>query len=213
MQTPDLIKVLAKGLEPVRSGEARRRLRLAIALGMPVSVISMMASIGVNPELAAILGNPLFWMKVAFPLALAIPGVYLVDRLARPGAALGRLPACMTVVVGILWLLGALFFTGTAADLRAQMLFGDTWLVCPFIVLGLALPVLGAALWALRGLAPTRLRLAGFAAGLLAGALGAFVYAWHCPELSVPFVAVWYVAGIGLAGVCGAMLGERVLRW
>jgi hypothetical protein len=59
-------------------------------------------------------------------------------------------------------------------------------------------PTLAALLWALRGLAPTRPALAGAAAGLAAGAVGALAYALHCPELSPTFVAVWYSAGIAM---------------
>jgi hypothetical protein len=80
-------------------------------------------------------------------------------------------------------------------------------------VLALSLPALAAALWAVRGLAPTCPRRAGVAAGILAGAIGAIGYSLHCPEASIAFVAVWYTAGITLAGVIGAALGPLVLRW
>jgi hypothetical protein len=70
-----------------------------------------------------------------------------------------------------------------------------------------------ASLWALRGLAPTRPRAAGLAAGLLAGAIGAFAYALACHEVSVAFVALWYSLGIALSGALGALLGPRLLRW
>jgi hypothetical protein len=65
----------------------------------------------------------------------------------------------------------------------------------------------------LRGLAPTRPALAGAAAGALAGGVGGAVYALHCMELAAPFLAVWYVAGIVLPVVLGALLGPRLLRW
>ena len=73
-----------------------------------------------------------------------------------------------------------------------------------------------AAVVALRGkarLAPTRLTLAGALAGLFAGGMGAFVYAFHCPETAAPFVALWYSAGILLTTALGALLGPRLLRW
>jgi Negative regulator of sigma F len=38
----------------------------------------------------------------------------------------------------------------------------------------------------------TNLRLTGAIAGLLAGALGATAYAFHCSDDSVPFIAFWY---------------------
>ena len=46
-----------------------------------------------------------------------------------------------------------------------------------------------------------------------AGALGALVYALHCPEMATPFLAVWYVAGMAIPTALGAVLGPRLLRW
>jgi hypothetical protein len=90
---------------------------------------------------------------------------------------------------------------------------GSSWLKCPPSVLALSLPALAAVLWAVRGMAPTQPRTAGFAAGLLAGGVGAFGYALSCPEESPAFVAVWYSLGIVLTGAVGAALGPRLLRW
>jgi hypothetical protein len=80
-------------------------------------------------------------------------------------------------------------------------------------VLALSLPAFAGAVWALRGLAPTRLRLAGFAAGVFAGSLGAFGYSFACPEASAAFVAVWYSVGILLSGLLGAVMGPKLLDW
>ena len=71
----------------------------------------------------------------------------------------------------------------------------------------------GGLLLALRWLAPTRLRAAGAAAGLAAGAWAACLYCLHCPETAAPFILVWYSAGITLATGLGALLGPRLLRW
>ena len=65
----------------------------------------------------------------------------------------------------------------------------------------------------MRGLAPTQTRLAGAAVGLLAGAIGAMAYTLHCPEMGAPFLAIWYVAGVLVPTVAGALLGPRMLRW
>lgn len=65
----------------------------------------------------------------------------------------------------------------------------------------------------MRGLAPTRLALAGAASGLLAGALGALVYALHCTEIAAPFLGIWYVIGMLIPTAIGALLGPRMLRW
>jgi hypothetical protein len=90
---------------------------------------------------------------------------------------------------------------------------GGTWAYCLASVPLLSAPVLVAAMWAMKGLAPTRLALAGASAGLLAGAVGAFVYAFHCPEMQAPFLGLWYVAGMAIPTVIGAHLGPVILRW
>ena len=108
---------------------------------------------------------------------------------------------------------GLLAWAGTPVDGRRAAVMGQAWLTCPWNVLLLSTVPLALALWALRGLAPTRLRAAGGAAGLLAGALGALGYSLSCPEASPTFVALWYTAGVALTGALGAALGPRVLRW
>jgi len=67
--------------------------------------------------------------------------------------------------------------------------------------------------WAMRGLAPTRPPLAGTAAGLLAGTVGALVYCLHCPEMGAPFIASWYLLGMLMPALLGAFLGRFLLRW
>jgi hypothetical protein len=70
-----------------------------------------------------------------------------------------------------------------------------------------------ASFLALRTFAPTRPAWAGAVAGLVAGALGAFAYAFHCPEMAPPFLAVWYSLGMLIPAAAGALLGPRLLRW
>jgi hypothetical protein len=74
-------------------------------------------------------------------------------------------------------------------------------------------PAFIAVFWALRGLAPTRLRLAGACGGLLAGTIATAAYCVHCPEMQVPFWATWYTLGMLLPTAAGAALGPRLLRW
>jgi hypothetical protein len=80
-------------------------------------------------------------------------------------------------------------------------------------VLLLAIPIFVGLLWSFRRLAPTRLRAAGAAAGLAAGAFSATIYCLHCPEVSAVFVLTWYSLGIVLASALGALVGPRLLRW
>ena len=115
--------------------------------------------------------------------------------------------------LGLVWLAGLAVFWLAPSAQRAELLFGHTWRTCPLNIAFLSVPGFAAALWAVRGLAPTRLRLAGAAAGALASATGTVAYSLHCPEMGVPFWAVWYVIGMALPAVAGALLGPRYLRW
>jgi hypothetical protein len=93
------------------------------------------------------------------------------------------------------------------------MLMGHSAMLCPWRILVIGLPILAGAVWAVRGLAPTRLGLAGLAAGVAAGGLGAAIYALACNETSAPFLAVWYTLGIAALTGLGALFGSRLLRW
>ncbi len=62
-------------------------------------------------------------------------------------------------------------------------------------------------------LAQTGLRPAGAMAGLLAGSVATVAYCLHCPEMEVPFWAVWYVVGMLIPALAGWLLGPRLLRW
>ena len=93
------------------------------------------------------------------------------------------------------------------------LMMGDSADVCPWRIFIIGLPVLAGAVWAMRGLAPTRLTVAGLVAGGCAGAFGAAIYGFHCDETASPFVAVWYTLGMGAVAALGGVAGSRWLRW
>ena len=213
MQTDELVRMLARGLEPTPPGAAQRRWTLALAASVPIAGGLMLVVLGLQPDLQRVATLPMFWLKLVLPLALCAGALQAASRLARPGATLGASAVWLATPVLVIWGVAALALLNAAPAARPTLLFGDTWQVCPLYIASLSVPMLMATLWALRGLAPTRLRLAGAAAGLLSGAAAAGVYALHCPELAAPFIAVWYLLGILLPAVVGALVGPRVLRW
>jgi hypothetical protein len=96
---------------------------------------------------------------------------------------------------------------------RMAMVVGQTAAVCPWGILMFAMPPLAGLLWALRGLAPTRLALTGTTVGIAAGGAGAGIYALHCGEATVPFLTVWYTLGIAMTAAIGLAGGAWFLRW
>lgn len=211
MNTDVLIDMLARGAGPAPQRVVARRLWPALLGGLFISGMLAWGVIGWLPWVMFETTVP--WVKLGYAAALIAASSVLVARLARPVARLAvARRALMGVVVGFV-ALGALALWLTPADQRWTAVLGETWLVCPWTLMALSLPGLGVVLWAVRGLAPTRLKDAGFASGVLAGAIGAAGYSLACPEPSVTFVAIWYTLGIGLTALVGRYLGPRVLRW
>jgi hypothetical protein len=211
--TDKLIDELVAGLVPVRSSNLRDRLVLGIGVGFAVSAVAMVATMGLRPDFTSALATGPFWIKFAFTGLLAGAGGAAVTDLARPGgsprtaAVLGGLAVLAMVTLALSQLLAS------APDDYRPLLMGSTALVCPWLIVGLAIPILVTGLWTMRTMAPTRLTLAGAAVGLLAGSASAFVYAFSCDESAMPFVMIWYGLGIAATALIGAAVGRSALRW
>jgi hypothetical protein len=104
-------------------------------------------------------------------------------------------------------------FLAVPAAEWGQRLIGTNAIFCLKSIPFLAAAPLFAALLALRRGAPEHPALAGAAAGLFAGAIGAALYATHFPDDSPLFVAAWYTFAIGFVAAIGAVAGRRLLRW
>ena len=172
----------------------------------------MWAILGPRPDLSAAMAGGAFWMKFFYVLAIGGLGLWIVERQARAGAD-ARLPAlALGVPVVALVVVASVQLSAPQAD-SAALIMGHSASVCAFLILMLSLPIFAGLFLALRQLAPTRLTLAGAAAGLAAGGWGASVYAFHCPESTAPFIVIWYSLGMALAAGLGALLGRWALRW
>ena len=213
MRTDELVTMLAAGAGAVEPGATARRYTVALGWGAFGATLLMAIVLGVRPDLAEAARLPMFWVKLAFPASVAAGALYAAARLSRPGVQLGRVPAALAAPVLAMWLLAALVLATAAAGEREELIFGGSWSACPLFIALLSLPVFAAALWAMKGLAPTRLALSGAAAGLLAGSVGALVYALYCTEMAAPFLALWYLLGMLIPTAAGAAIGPRLLRW
>lgn len=213
MNTDTLIASLGVGLRPIRHGTVGRRLAAGIIVGGIVAIIGLSLTVGFRPDLWLAMQGPAFWMKWGYTMSLAGAAIYVTSRLARPDP--GRLRGLWFMAVPVLVMagIGAVDLAQTPRAEWLAMWLGTTWMVCPWLVLALSAPIFVGLLWSFRRLAPTRLRAAGAAAGLAAGAFAATIYCLHCPEVSAIFVLTWYSLGILLAASIGALVGPRLLRW
>ncbi|ARP93236.1 DUF1109 domain-containing protein [Bordetella genomosp. 13] len=213
MKTSDMVTLLASGVEPVDRRVVPKRFALAILAGGLGSALLMVLMFGPRPDLVEVMRTPLFWAKVAFPLCLAAAALWVAARLSRPGVAVGAGWVALAVPLVVTWLASAFVLLEASAGARVPLVLGSTWRTCPVNIALLSIPSSLAAWWAIKGLAPTRPRLAGAAGGLLAGAVATVAYCLHCPEMQAPFWAVWYVLGMLVPTALGALLGPRLLRW
>jgi hypothetical protein len=213
MKTDDLISMLSTGIAPVDPRLLAKRLSIALIAGALGATLLTALLLGVRPDLAQVSATPLFWAKIAFPLLMLIGAVAVTSRLARPGVAPGGGRWVIALTVAVIWLWGAYVVVYAPPDLQLAAILGKTWRVCPFNIAMLSVPAFVAVFWALRELAPTRPALAGASAGLMSGAVAALAYCLHCPEMGVAFWGVWYLLGMLVPTVVGALLGPQLLCW
>ena len=209
----DLIDRLSADLRPISKLVVVRRLALGVGAGAAVSAVLTAATLGFRPDMAQAIGEGMFWVKLAYTLALGGLAFWTCERLARPaGGARNRWPWLLVPVLALA-ALAAWQLAQAPAPMRMPMMMGHTARVCPWCILAFSLPPLIGLVWAVRGLAPTRLRLTGAMIGLAAGGAGAAVYALHCDESTAPFLMIWYTLGVAAAGALGGLAGPRLLRW
>jgi hypothetical protein len=213
MRTDDLIDALsAEPPSRVRAG-TMGRLTSAAAIGAIAAVAAVILWLGPRPDLHLAMRGGFFWIKLAYAASLAVSGLALVDRYGRPD---GRGGWRWTLVFAPIVILAIIALAASASE-DAQTIhrdwMGRSWSLCPVRILVLAVPTFLAALWAFRRWAPTRLALAGFAAGLWAGGVSAAAYCLACEESAALFVVTWYTLGVFACGGLGAVLGPRLLRW
>lgn len=188
-----------------------RLLGAAIALGSAVTFIVIWFMFTRSPHLAHGVSTTIAFTVVA-ALTLAAGTYRAALTLSRPEAeaniAWPVLLAALILMTGVALELGS-----TPPHLWVSRLIGTHALGCFVSVTLLALPILFAALFAVRHGAPARPAQAGAAAGILAGSITGALYEIHCPENSLLFVAVWHVAAIVVLAGLGAYLGRKVLYW
>lgn len=213
MKTDDLIAMLSSGPDVGIAARPVAATVLPLFGGLLASTLLMLCLLGLRPDLAQAAFSPAFWLKLVFSAALACAGWLAVKRLAAPGARTAMLPLYLGGPVLLMWMAAGAVWLQAPSGVRADLFWGSTWRYCPLLIGLLSLPVFAAALRIMRGLAPTRLRLAGAAAGCFAGAAAAVVYCLHCPEMSAAFVGSWYLLGILLPTALGSIVGPRALAW
>lgn len=211
--TEALIARLTDDLKPVPPSRLRMWLIVSASAGLGLSAVVMWIWFGPRPDLAAASATPRFWMKFGYTLALGALGLWAAKRVARPGGT-GRVPLLLVpAVIALLASIALIDYALAPVQDQQRMVWGSSALMCPFYIFATSIPLLFAVFVFLRRMAPTHLSRAGLAGGLAAGSLGAWIYTFHCTESGLPFLAIWYSAGILIVSILGLLSGRWVLRW
>jgi hypothetical protein len=211
MQTNDLIETLAKDTQS-RGPSPVLVLAGTAAVAIAIAAAVFFAVLGPRPDFALAMATSRFVLKFVVTGALAATAFACAASLARPGAGL-RATALLVLAPTILIVAVLVeFWAIPSVDWETRWI-GTNSLVCMMSIPLIGIGPLAVFLAALRYGAPTRPRLAGAVAGLLAGGIAATFYAAHCTDDSPFFVATWYTIAIAGLAVLGALAGQRLLRW
>jgi hypothetical protein len=211
--TPEFIKRLAADLTPVSPDQTRTDVLLGLAAGGVTTLVAVVLVFGVQPNLFSFQRGGAMAMKAAYALTLAAIAGASLWPLLRPDRAANRLWRLIVVPVLVLGAVAVIQLGVAPRGHVRDLLLGTSWQACPVRVAVLSVPIFAGLCWAIRRQAPTRLRSAGAAAGLLSGSAAATLYALACTESGAGFVLIWYTLGIAVSTGVGALIGPRVLRW
>jgi hypothetical protein len=211
MKTENLVEALVAD-RATSSRPMRGALAGALVVGAVVSLAVFFAALGIRPDIAEALRTWRFDLKLALVLVALVLAFSLCIALSRPvtaSRAAWRLLPLLAVALSAV----AIELAVLPSASWTTRLVGSNAVICLVAIPALAIAPLAAVLMILRGGAPASPALAGAAAGLLAAATGAALYAFHCFDDSPLFVVTWYGLAASLVVALGAAAGHRLLRW
>lgn len=213
MRTEQLIDILSTNIDPVDRRTTHTALTWAVIVGAAAAFGVMVGTVSPREDLTNRENVFFVLLKLAFALAVMTTGLLALTKSVRPGRSIRK-------TLRLLWLPFLAVGVAAVADLTLgltaiprRLMVGTDWLLCLYCIPLFAIIPFALLVWALHAGAPTNLRQTGAVAGLVAGAIGAAAYAFHCQDDALPFIAVWYTASIGACSFIGATLGPRLLRW
>lgn len=211
MKTDELIDFLSKNSGAAEPAVPPKRMLGLVLPWVSIAVLACLLLLGFAPP--EVFTQPGPWLKLALAAYALLLGAVWLDRASRPGKPEGKVPTLLLVGGLALAALGAWALSSTAPEERLDQLLGHSWYACPWNIAGLSLLILPGLILVVRHLAPVSPAKAGALSGLVAGAIAALVYGLACTETAIPFVALWYPAGIALSSLIGYTVGRFALNW
>lgn len=214
MKTDDLIDRLSqesprKVLRPIVV------ILLAVTFSCALAILVSLALWGGRLDLDRLtrLGDHGFLVKLIFAVSIIVSAVFVVVDLSVPGRK-QRIPAGLMLVPFVFMALAAIHeLSSFSFESWPHHAGHASWTTCLQQIVLLAIPAFALLTLAVRKLAPTNLRRAGFFIGLVSGAVGVLAYILHAEGESLSF-SVWaHSAAVLIVAVVGTIFGPRLLRW
>ena len=214
MRTNELIdKLVADHAAQPPPKPVAHHLVIALVGGVAISAALLLITLGLRPDIMAALGTWRFDLKLGGSLLLVIAASWVALRLSRPTTRFLSVMPALLVPTLLLFVEVVYELVTVPASTWTSLAMGANGVICVASIMALSVIPLAAAIYALRWGAPMSPAVMGAVGGLLAGALGATVFATHCTDDSPLFVAIWYVLAIGLVSMFGLVIGRHALRW
>ncbi len=213
MHTDELITSLTHDLQPTPRDLVPRLIVYALCIGLAAALLILVLAYGLRDDLNTAFFSWPFWMKWTYAMSLGLTAYLLIERLARPGTQPGWLLLLPLLPIAMLTFMAIRTQLSLPEHARMATWLGHSYTYCSWNIGLLSIPIFAVLCRALRRAAPTQLRTTACVAGLMAGAIAAFVYGLFCTESSLSFVSTWYTLGILLPALVGAVFGNTLLRW
>lgn len=207
----DLIAGLTEELEPVRAFRPRDGFAI-VAVTAIVSFALTQLGEGVWMEGVAGGASPFFWVTNGLLLLLGFAATVTVIAMASPSVGhKHETPKWGAAMVSVLPLAALISITSRPEGF-AVLQDGYVWHCISSSMLASALTLIGLALWLRRG-APVSINMAGWFAGLAAGAIGTVVYGLSCPVDTIAHLGIWHTTPLFAMAVIGRIAIPRIISW
>ena len=218
MKTDDLISLLAQEDAVAKSPPSLMPMLFfagsILLFGLLLATVFFQESVGIRADYHEAIGDIFVMIKQIAPLLLLGFLLPFIKKTIYPETKITH--KSLLLILPFVALMGGVFAISSSQQPMANWanaMQGETLFKCLIFIPLLSLIVIIAEFIWLRKGAPSRPVMTGFYAGLVAGGMACFVYAFHCIEDDPAFYALWYSAGIFIASMIGAIGGKLFLRW
>lgn len=179
------------------------RLAEIAAAGALAGVLMVLFWLTPRTDLTIAVTHPFFWIKAAYPAAVAACALAAATGLAR-GRRGGVAMLAAAAVLGSAMLVAAAIQASTLASAALATVIWQGGATCLGEILVIAAPMLALGVIGLRDVDLPRPALTGLACGLFSGGVAAAVDGLHCWQGTYAFVGPWFTLAMLVSGGLGA---------